>query len=297
MDTLARHAGLGRGLRVLHMEWRAPGDVASPIADGAGPPSLLAARTRVAADRVVFDGHRVAGVVDADGRLHRSANVVLSAELMLGPAILLRSGIGPAARLEEFGIPVVRNLPVGERLLVKPRYHIVYGLPHRGKDEGNVEAHAVYACPVPGTDIDLSLLPLNIGNAQDDPALRSIALVVSMSRPESVGYLRLRSRDPRVAPRVTYNLLATAGDRKRMLGGVRLARALARQGELSTMLGEERVPGVATSDEHLEAMILEQLASAASPSPRIPMELEDIADASGSVHGVEGLRVFDPLGA
>ena len=45
---------------------------------------------------------------------------MLCAGAIHSPAILQRSGIGPAALLETLGIPVRADLPVGENLLDHP---------------------------------------------------------------------------------------------------------------------------------------------------------------------------------
>ena len=44
------------------------------------------------------------------------------------PAILLRSGVGPAADLAELGISVVADLPVGQHLHDQPFYYNAYAL-------------------------------------------------------------------------------------------------------------------------------------------------------------------------
>ena len=57
----------------------------------------------------------------ADGREVRGRQVVLCAGAYGSPAILLRSGIGPAADLRALGIPVVADRPgVGAHLLDHP---------------------------------------------------------------------------------------------------------------------------------------------------------------------------------
>jgi choline dehydrogenase len=69
------------------------------------------------ADRIVLQDRHAVGVVDAEGQLHEADVVVLAAGAYFSPAILFRSGIGPDAELKRLAIPVVADLPVGERLL------------------------------------------------------------------------------------------------------------------------------------------------------------------------------------
>ena len=59
----------------------------------------------------------------AGGQVHApraTREVILCAGAIHSPAILQRSGIGPAALLQSLGIPVVADRPVGENLLDHP---------------------------------------------------------------------------------------------------------------------------------------------------------------------------------
>jgi choline dehydrogenase len=72
-------------------------------------------------DRVCVEDGRATGVRTADGREVRGRQVVLCAGAYGSPAILLRSGIGPAADLTELGIPIIADRPgVGAHLLDHP---------------------------------------------------------------------------------------------------------------------------------------------------------------------------------
>src|ERR1700730_1129092 len=67
----------------------------------------------VLVDRVRFDQRRAIGVVTGSGAEIPAGEVILSSGTYGSPAILLRSGVGPAADLAELGIDVVADLPVG----------------------------------------------------------------------------------------------------------------------------------------------------------------------------------------
>jgi choline dehydrogenase len=67
-------------------------------------------------DLVTFEGQQATGVRLIDGPTLSARRVILSAGAFGSPAILLRSGIGPAAHLAELEIPLVIDAPVGETL-------------------------------------------------------------------------------------------------------------------------------------------------------------------------------------
>ena len=46
-------------------------------------------------------------------RLYRADHVILCGGAVHSPAILQRSGVGPAALLNDLGIPLIAELPVG----------------------------------------------------------------------------------------------------------------------------------------------------------------------------------------
>ena len=72
-------------------------------------------------DLVLIQEGQAVGVRLADGREWRGGEVVLCAGAFGSPAVLMRSGIGPADHLHELGIPVAAELPgVGEHLLDHP---------------------------------------------------------------------------------------------------------------------------------------------------------------------------------
>jgi choline dehydrogenase len=82
----------------------------------------------VLVDRVLFDQRRAIGVATASGAEIPAGEVILSGGSYGSPAILQRSGVGPAADLEELGIDVVADLPVGQRLHDQPFYYNAYAL-------------------------------------------------------------------------------------------------------------------------------------------------------------------------
>src|SRR3954463_11607588 len=82
----------------------------------------------VLVDRVLFAGRRATGVITANDVELAASEVIISAGAYGSPAILLRSGIGPAADLAGLGIDLATNLPVGRHLHDQPFYYNAHAL-------------------------------------------------------------------------------------------------------------------------------------------------------------------------
>ena len=81
----------------------------------------LEIRGEAEVDRVVIEEGRAVGVMLTSGELLHAGHVVLSAGVYGSPAILMRSGIGPAEELTSLGIDVVADVPgVGAHLAEQP---------------------------------------------------------------------------------------------------------------------------------------------------------------------------------
>ena len=198
------------------------------------------------ADRVLTDGARAVGAVAA-GRELRAEAVVLSAGAYGSPAILLRSGIGPAEELRRHGIGVVAELPVGEGLAD----HVGTGAGWAPTDRflGEVADHDAghglfmaqvtvrarsTACP-PGV-CDLFLFPA----IEPDYEISAAAFVM---KPRSRGSVRLRSREPEAPLTIDHGFLRDERDADVLAEGFEALRALARSDAVSRYARRELRPG------------------------------------------------------
>jgi len=246
-------------------------------------------------DRVSMEGRRATGLIDVNGKHYRARTVILCAGAFGSPAILMRSGIGPAARLNALGIPLVANLPVGERLQEHPFYYNIYALKPGANGMFPAAGAILWAASSEATpgDLDLHVSATHLFDPAQSPTGGALVLAASVTQPESVGYVRLKDRDPRSAPKIVYNFLTTGRDRRRMIECVKIARSIGRSKAFSAMVAQEMTPGASVSDADLESVILGNLDAYAHPTSTAPMGDDGVVDSNGRVHGIEGLMVVD----
>jgi choline dehydrogenase len=253
----------------------------------------------VLVDRVLFDQRRAVGVVTAGGGEIRAGEVILSGGSYGTPAILLRSGIGPAADLARFGIAVVADLPVGQHLQDQPFYYNAYALKTDALDMRPAVGALLWtqSSEASGEELDIHIAVTHLIPPEYSPTGAAISLSVAVVKPDSRGTLTLRSRDPGEQPEIDCNYLAEARDARRMLEGVKLARKIGRNPALARFLELEILPGDAVGDDQLADVIASNLASYGHPVATAPMGgPEDpwaVVDSHGAVKGIDGLRVVD----
>jgi choline dehydrogenase-like flavoprotein len=250
-------------------------------------------------DRVLFEQGRAVGVVTASGAGIPAGEVILSGGSYGSPAILLRSGVGPAADLAALGIDVVADLPVGQHLQDQPFYYNGYALKTDALDMRPAVGALLWrqSSEARGDELDTHIAVTHLLPAEYSPTGGAIALSVAVVKPDSRGTLTLRSRDPREQPEIDCNFLAEDRDARRMLEGVRLARKIGRSPALAQFLELELMPGGAVGDDQLADVIASNLASYGHPAATAPMGgPEDpwaVVDSHGAVKGIDGLRVVD----
>ncbi|HWE09179.1 MAG TPA: GMC oxidoreductase [Solirubrobacteraceae bacterium] len=253
----------------------------------------------VLVDRVLFDQRRAVGVVTASGAEIAAAEVILSGGSYGSPAILLRSGVGPAADLAELGIDVVADLPVGQRLQDQPFYYNGYALKTDALDMRPAVGALLWrqSSEARGDELDMHIAVTHLLPPEYSPTGGAIALSVAVVKPDTRGTLTLRSRDPREQPEIDCNFLAEERDARRMLEGVTLARKIGRNPALAQFLELELMPGDGVGDDQLADVIASNLASYGHPTATAPMggpqDPWAVVDSHGAVKGIDGLRVVD----
>ncbi|MDN3556581.1 GMC family oxidoreductase [Halomonas maura] len=257
-----------------------------------------------------------------------SREVVLSAGAIGSPQLLQLSGIGPADLLAEHEIPVVADLPgVGENLQDHLQIRSVYkvkgaktlntmanslmgkakiGLEYALKRSGPMSMAPSQLCAFTRSskdyehpNLEYHVQPLSL-EAFGQPLHDFPAITASVCNlnPTSRGTVRIKSRDPRMAPAISPNYLSTPEDRQVAADSLRVTRQIAAQPAFAKYSPEEFKPGLEyQSDEDLVRLAGDIGTTIFHPVGTARMGRDDdpmaVVDSHLRVRGVHGLRVVD----
>jgi choline dehydrogenase-like flavoprotein len=268
--------------------------------------------------RILFDGARAVGVEVARGgkveEIRARREVILSAGSYQSPALLLISGIGPAEDLEQLGIEVRENLPVGHNLqdhcMVQLNYETdepsLFGAftpenfelleaEGRGPLTSNIpEAGAFFRTrpELEAPDVEFHYAPsLFYDEGLTAPHASGCCFGPVVVKPTSRGRVMLRAPLADSKPRVLCNFLTTEEDSASMIAGVRLALEIAEQEPLRKAL--RRPFSVPAGDSDEEIMTWVRRAAQTVYHPTSTCAIGSVVDPQLRVYGVEGLRVAD----
>lgn len=221
-----------------------------------GRPNLIV-RPHSLVNRIAFRGTRAIGVElvgDAGIEMVQADRVVLTAGAIGSPAILLRSGIGPAADLAALDIAPRVDLPgVGAHLSDHPTIPL-WLVPPPGTLDLEAPVFQVLAryTASGSSDVDDMMLVLQSyadTSARTTPAISAavaapLAPVIraALMRPRAAGRVTLTSSDLGAQPHIALNYVGDPEDLRRLMDGVRRAWRVAQTPE---MRGEHvRIAGV-----------------------------------------------------
>jgi choline dehydrogenase len=261
-------------------------------------------------DRVCFDGHRASGVRvrTAEGWTEVAGRaVIVSAGAIHSPAILLRSGIGPAADVRALGIDLVRDAPVGQNLGEHAGLPLLLRLVPTARaaspDIRFSNCCVRYDSGLAGTGPnDMFMLSGNV-TGDDGTGLATGLLLVAVYQTFSRGHLRLASVDPAVDPEVDFRLLTDERDLTRLRDGAAHLWAILHHPAVGAITAEivGRTTGQVVTNlprgTDLDAWLLEEVNDVLHPVGTCRMGAVDdprsVVDPQCRVIGVEGLRVID----
>jgi choline dehydrogenase len=279
--------------------------------------------------RILFEGKRAVGVeFSQNGQLRRyraEREVVLSGGAINSPQLLMLSGVGPSDHLKATGIEPVHHLPgVGENL----QEHLEMYIQQQCKQPITLYT---YTKPVPMAfagvkwfltrkgicstshleaggfirsqagiehpNLQFHFLPSTVNDhGRKNGTSHAYQVHIGNMRQEARGWIKLKSADPRVHPRIQPFYLQTENDRKEFRDAVKLTREIFAQKAFDPYRGPEIQPGShAQSDAEIDAFVRARADSAYHPSCSCKMGTDEMAvvDPQARVRGLDGLRVVD----
>jgi choline dehydrogenase len=282
--------------------------------------------------RVLLQGQRATGleILGKQGRqtLQARREVIVSAGAFGSPAILMRSGIGPAVHLQQHGITPLLDLPgVGANLqdhattvLIQrtPRSDATLGLSLRGgtallsamgewrrRRTGWITSNVAEVQGFFATDgnhdwPDIQLA-LCTGIVDDHTRKNHLGhgytLHATLMRPSSRGSVRLASSDPQAAPLIDPAFLSDDDDLQRLVRGTRFGHDILQADALAAHRGPMLYPFARDDDRAAEAFVREHTDTEYHPVGTCAMgpagDRMAVLDAELRVRGVLGLRVVD----
>ncbi len=281
------------------------------------------------------DSKRATGIVYRMGELNLQVKarreVLLSAGPLASPRLLELSGIGNSALLQKHGIHVQHHLPgVGENLRDHPNTRVTYecsqpitindvlrspwlkmkeGLRFIFKREGLLTICSATAQmnhrssdKVAQPDLVLRLLPLSgkdrYARTPDkglDPH-PGFTLGVTLLQPHSRGTCHIQSNDPLQQAAMDPKYLSHEADAQLFLDGIRVARKVAQQSALKSLIVRETRPGPDVNDD---AGLLDYMRGTIQTSwhmvgtCKMGVDADVVVDPQLRVKGIAGLRVID----
>ncbi|MDN3516275.1 choline dehydrogenase [Aquisalimonas lutea] len=279
--------------------------------------------------RILMDGKRAVGVEYRQGertyRVQARREVVIAASAFNSPKLLMLSGIGPAEHLREHGIDVVRDLPgVGRNLqdhlevwvqqsctqkitlngwlnpfgqaFIGARWLLFksgLGASNHFESNGYIRSRAGLRYP----DLQYHFLAGAIAYDGSSAARgHGFQVHLGANKPESRGWVKLKSADPEAAPELVFNYLQEEADKQAYRDGLRLTREIFAQPAFDPYRGEELSPGKdVRSDDEIDEWIARTAETAYHPcgTCRMGTGPTAVVDPQCRVYGVEGLRVVD----
>ena len=260
--------------------------------------------THAPVQQLLLSGDRCTGVrYERDGRLEElvAGEVIVCAGAIESPALLLRSGIGPAEELADLGIDVVADVPgVGRNL----HDHLLMGVlweaaqtvpaPDYNLAESSMFLRSRPNLFVPDLHFMFIHVPFHLPTFSVPEGSWTIA--VGLVRPASRGTLKLADARPMSKPLIDPANLTESADMEAMVRGVALAREVAAVSAFDAWRGPEALPGPHVSEE---ADVRDFVRRAAGTyyhpvgTCRMGVGPDAVVDPELRVRGIDGLRVAD----
>ena len=280
----------------------------------------LTVRGGVYVRKILFEGSKAVGVeAESGGEVFtlQADRVVLSAGAIRSPQLLMLSGIGPKDQIEQFGIPLIYELPgVGQSLWNHLSAHLTFKVKDgktltTGLDAPHFSLH--YTSQGSGEINDMALRTSTVVDEREErvpgvrakyltgnvPPERAARISCTLGLPEGSGYVRLASADPGVQPSFNYCYLQHPNDMRRVREGLRFGIRLLESNAYRDVVDYRISPtdDILANDDALDLWIRQTVGTARHVSGTCKMgpnsDPMTVVDQYCRVKGVQGLWVAD----
>jgi len=290
----------------------------------------LRVETGTLATRILFSGRRAVGVEYRQGGVtktaHANAEVIVAGGAFNSPQLLQLSGLGPADLLRAHGIDVIADMPgIGADLQDHLQIRMLYrctepitmndvinnwrhrmgaGLRYIVSRKGLLTIGAGYAgaflrtrpeLETPDVQVHFLIFSADSAGASLHPFPGFMTSICQL-RPESRGFVRIKSRDPVAAPAIQPRYLSSRFDCDTVVAGMKLLRGIMEKPAMRRYIAEERAPGeTCVSNADLLAFARATGTTVYHPTStcRMGSDANAVVDERLRVRGIEALRVID----
>jgi choline dehydrogenase len=288
--------------------------------------------TGAAAQRIVVENGRATGIVFRQGErlLGVSAGeIVLSAGTIASPQLLMVSGIGPAAHLQDHGIDCICDLPgVGANLQDHTCIQLMFrctrpitvndiansfvrkigvGIQYAFTRSGYLAETGIYVGGFARSDamqdrpdVQMAMAAWSVAERTSAGAKPHPFSGFSFSpehvNPDARGSITLNSPDPGRKPKIMFNFFQTEYDIRAMTFGIRLVRRISEQPAMQPYIASELQPGKGVQTD---AEILDFIRQKGGSdihgvgTCRMGIGEDAVVDPRLRLRGIEGLRIAD----
>ena len=280
----------------------------------------LTVRGNVLVRKVLFAGQKAIGVeAESGGEIFtiESERVVLSSGAIKSPHLLMLSGIGPKDQLDQFGIPVIKEVPgVGQNLFNHLSAQIAFEVKDGKTLIGDVDsAHFGLHYTSEGSN-EKNDMVLRTSSSVDEreekvPGLRTkyisgdippervARISCTLGLPDGSGHVRLASSDPSLQPSFNYCYLQHPNDIRRVRQGLEIGIELLKSDAYKDICEKRIQPTdeIISDEDAFNSWIRHNVGTARHVSGTCKMGPDSdpmaVVDQYCKVKGVERLWVVD----
>jgi len=265
-------------------------------------------KANVTVNKILFEGNRAIGAqVESGGETFtvEGEQIILSSGAIGSPQLLMLSGVGPADKLDQLGIPVTLDVPgVGQNLRDHPNIRV----PIEVNDDfplnpNDPRSQVALRYTATGSDLrnDIQIMASSFSSpiSGDPLEAEGIRFTCILELAYGSGNLTIMSTDPNVQPQLNYNYFQDPRDLSRMREAVRKCVGFLEHPDYTDIVKNilDPMPSDLESDDALDDWLKGSVTTSQHISGTCKMGPDSdamaVVDQYGNVKGLENLKVAD----